>query len=502
MVWKCYFGAAIDSPPVDLEVVAKPLAELDVDLVAVVFADGDELPAELVDAPGATEVKPVRGSLALLYPQRPSRALVVGTGHPEDVDLERLRVAAAKVAKRAGSDDAGSVAWLIPSVDGLDPGDVGRAIVEGTVLGSYRFDGLRSADPEDPPPARLARLVLVGEEGQLGEIGARANVGRIASEAANRARDLQNAPSNLLTPEMLAERAFEIAAAHEKVAAEALDRGAIAAAGLGGLVAVSQGSATEPRLITMRYRGGADAGPVGLVGKAVTFDSGGISIKPSQGMHEMKMDMSGGAAVLEAIAAIAELGLACELVAAIPATENMPSGTATKPGDVITQANGKTVEVNNTDAEGRLILADALTYCVRELGAERLVDLATLTGAVVIALGSTYSALISNDEDWAAEVARAAESSGELVWRLPLHEEYKQLTKGTIADLANAAPKRKASTIYAGSFLEEFVDGVPWAHLDIAGTASDTGREYVGNGATGVGVRLLVALAEELTQPR
>ena len=267
---------------------------------------------------------------------------------------------------------------------------------------------------------------------------------------------------------------------------------------MGGLVAVSQGSATEPRLIALRYSGGGSGPRIGLVGKAVTFDSGGISIKPSAGMHEMKFDMSGGAAVIEAVAAIAELGLELDLVAVVPATENMPSGSAIKPGDIITQLNGKTVEVNNTDAEGRLILADALTYSVRELGAERLVDLATLTGAVVVALGSTYAALISNDDEWAAAVERAAGESGELAWRLPLHPEYKQLTKGTVADLTNAAAKRKAGTIYAASFLEEFVDEVPWVHLDIAGTAWDTGREYVGKGATGFGVRLLVRLAREL----
>ncbi len=278
-----------------------------------------------------------------------------------------------------------------------------------------------------------------------------------------------------------------------------LDREAIAAAGMGGLVAVSQGTATDPRLISLRYSGGGDGPRIGLVGKAVTFDSGGISIKPSAGMHEMKFDMSGGAAVIEAVAAIAELGLELDLVAVVPSTENMPSGTAIKPGDVITQLNGKTVEVNNTDAEGRLILADALTYAVRELGAERLVDLATLTGAVVVALGSTYAALISNDDEWAATVGAAAAESGELAWRLPLHDEYKALTKGSVADLTNAATKRKAGTIYAASFLEEFVDEVPWVHLDIAGTAWDTGREYVGSGATGFGTRLLIQLAGDLS---
>ncbi|MEX2105267.1 MAG: hypothetical protein WD810_00060, partial [Solirubrobacterales bacterium] len=233
---------------------------------------------------------------------------------------------------------------------------------------------------------------------------------------------------------------------------------------------------------------------LGLVGKGVTFDTGGISLKPGAGMHEMKMDMSGAAAVLEAVAAIAELGLPVDLVAVVPSTENMPSGTAIKPGDVITQYNGVTVEVNNTDAEGRLILADALAYAV-ELGAERIVDLATLTGAVMIALGSTYAAVISNDDALAAEVSRAGEESGELVWRLPLHPEYKELMKGTVADLSNLGSKREAGTITAASFLEEFVDDTPWAHVDIAGTAWGVGREYTGKDASGFGVRLLVDLA-------
>ena len=223
----------------------------------------------------------------------------------------------------------------------------------------------------------------------------------MASEAANRARELQNLPSNVATPSYLADRALEIAGAHETVTVEVLGRAEIEQRGMGGLAAVAKGTAEEPALIALRYRGGAEGETLGLVGKAVTFDTGGISIKPSQKMEEMKMDMSGGAAVLEGVGAIAELGLPLNVVACVPATENMPSGTATKPGDIVTQLNGKTVEVNNTDAEGRLILADALTYCVRELGADRLVDLATLTGAVLIALGSTYAALISNDDEWA-----------------------------------------------------------------------------------------------------
>ncbi len=273
-----------------------------------------------------------------------------------------------------------------------------------------------------------------------------------------------------------------------------LGREEIAAKGMGGLAAVGQGGAEEPRLIVLRYAGGGSGPTLGLVGKGVTFDTGGISLKPGAGMEEMKYDMSGAAAVLESVAAIAELGLPVGVLAVVPATENMPSGTAVKPGDVITQYNGVTVEVNNTDAEGRLILADALAYAV-ELGAERVIDLATLTGAVVVALGSTYAAVIANDDELAAAVERAGAESGELVWRLPLHPEFKALMKGTVADLSNLASKRKAGTITAASFLEEFVGETPWAHVDIAGTAWDVGREYTGKDASGFGVRLLVELA-------
>jgi leucyl aminopeptidase len=267
--------------------------------------------------------------------------------------------------------------------------------------------------------------------------------------------------------------------------------------GMGGMLAVAAGSDKDPALIVLRYSGGSGDGhgpKLGFVGKTVTFDTGGISLKPAAGMPDMKMDMSGGAAVLEATAAIAELGLAVDVVAVLPAVENMPGGGATRPGDVITQLNGLTVEVHNTDAEGRLILADALTWCERQ-GAERIVDVATLTGAVVVALGSTYAGLMANDDGWADEVAAAGAIVGELAWRLPLHHEYTELTRGKVADLSNSGSKRKAGTLYAGAYLEQFVEEAAWAHLDIAGTAWDVGREYVGRGASGYGVRLLVELA-------
>jgi leucyl aminopeptidase len=463
-------------------------SEVDADLLVAGLFDGDDLPEALRDAPGAGDAKGGFKKLSELHPQSPQRALVVGLGKRGQFDAERARVAAALAAKRAASLEATSVAWLLPDTD--EDAAIAEGLVSGTILGSYRFDRFLSRDPDDPPPPGLESLTLIAPEGVVEA----AEAARICAEAQNRARDLQSLPSNVATPSFLAERARSIASLHDKVTTDVLGREQIAAKQMGGLVAVSQGSAEEPQLIVLRYAGGGAGPTLGLVGKGVTFDTGGISIKPSAGMHEMKMDMSGAAAVLEAVAAIAELALPVDLIAVVPSTENMPTGTAIKPGDVITQYNGKTVEVNNTDAEGRLILADALAYAV-ELGAERIVDLATLTGAVLVALGSTYAAVISNDDELAAAVEAAGEETGELVWRLPLHAEYKELTKGTVADLTNASAKRKAGTIYAGSFLEEFVGETPWAHVDIAGTAWDVGREYTGNDASGFGVRLLVALA-------
>ena len=482
-----------------VEVTDKPFAGIEADLHAMGLFDGDELPQAYRDLPGARDVKTAFKKLTLLRPERPERLLIIGLGKREDLDAERLRIAAGLAVIEAGRYEARTIAWALPEAANDHPAPQPRAaaLVEGAVLASYRFDRFKSRDPEDPAPPKLERLLLAVDD-DASAIAEAAEVAWVASEAANRARELQGLPSNVVTPSYLADRAREIAAAHEPITAEVLGRAEIEQRGMGGLAAVARGSAEEPQLIALRYQGGAQGETLGLVGKAVTFDTGGISIKPASKMEEMKMDMSGGAAVLEGVGAIAELRLPLNVVACVPATENMPSGTATKPGDIITQLNGKTVEVNNTDAEGRLILADALTYCVRELGADRVVDIATLTGAVLIALGSTYAALISNDDAWAQRVLAAGERTGELAWRLPLHPEYKELTRGKDADLTNASAKRKAGTIYAGSFLEEFVDGKPWAHLDIAGTAWDVGRQYVGSGPTGFGVRLLVALARDL----
>jgi leucyl aminopeptidase len=467
------------------------LAAVEAGLLVVGLCEGEELPAELASARGAADAKGSFKKLSILHPEQPDRVLVAGLGKREELDAERTRIAAALAAKEAGKLKVASLAWLLP--EHPDRGALAEALVTGTILGSYRFDRFKSVDPDDPSPAELDSLTLLAPP----DVAAAAEDARICAEAQNRARDLQSLPSNVATPSYLANRAEEISAAHAAVSVEVLGRDEIAAKEMGGLVAVSQGSAEDPRLIVLRYAGGGSDETLGLVGKGVTFDTGGISLKPSAGMPDMKMDMSGAAAVLETVGAVAELGLKLDLIAVIPSTENMPSGTAIKPGDIITQYNGKTVEVNNTDAEGRLILADALAYAI-EQGADRVVDIATLTGAVMIALGSSYSAVISNDDDLAGEIEGVGRETGELVWRLPLHPEYKALMKGTVADLTNAAPKRKAGTISAASFLEEFVGETPWAHLDIAGTAWDVGREYTGSDASGYGVRLLTGLARSL----
>jgi leucyl aminopeptidase len=477
----------------DIDVRQESLRDAEAALVAVGLYENEALPEEVAGAPGAGDADGSFKTMTRLYPGGPERLLVVGLGEREKLDAEKLRVLAALVAAEAERLEATSLAWALPPYE--DEAAAAEAIVTGTILGAYRFDRFKgkSGDEDDEPGPRLESLTLLGPA----ELAGAAETARVYSEAANRARDLQETPANFAKPEDLAARAEEIAAGNDKVTVEILGGDAIRAKGMGGLAAVSQGGPVDPRLIVLRYAGGGDGPTLGFIGKGVTFDTGGIVLKPGAGMQEMKFDMSGASAVLEATAAIAELGLPIDLITVVPSTENMPSGTAVKPGDVITQYNGKTVEVNNTDAEGRLILADALAYAI-ELGAERVVDMATLTGAVVIALGSTYAAVVSNDDELAREIAAAGEESGELVWRLPLHDEYRALMKGTVADLSNLAKKREAGTITASAFLEEFVDETPWAHIDIAGTAWDVGRPYTGKGGSGYGVRLLVQLVRDL----
>jgi leucyl aminopeptidase len=439
------------------------------------------------------EAKPGLKKVALTHEAAPGggerRVLVAGLGKRDEFDAERARVAAAAAAERAKELGAVSLSWAAPGGDG-----VAGALVEGTLLRLYDFDRFKSSRDESDEGG-IESLEIAGDSVDRGEV----ERARVATVAANAARDLQNLPANVATPSFLAERAAEIAEQHDDLEVELLDRDAIAARRMGAFIAVAQGTYAEPRLIVLRYRPAAGRGPhLGFVGKAVTFDTGGISIKPSAKMQEMKFDMSGGAAVIEATGAIAELGLPATVTSVVPATENMPSGRAVKPGDIVTAMNGKTIEVNNTDAEGRLILADAICYAI-EQGVERIVDLATLTGAIVVALGHTYAGLFSNDDDWCEQVASACAATGEIGWRMPLHPEFLELTKGQYADLTNASDQRVASSSYAAEFLRQFVDDRPWVHMDIAGTAWGLTRNYTGKGASGFGTRSLIELARRLS---
>ncbi len=440
-----------------------------------------------------------RGETALLYAGgalAAPRLLLVGLGGRSSFTQGELRKTAATVARRARSLGLQEAAFTLPGVEGAGIEVSARAAAEGAILGLYRFTRYKtdaraeSAEEEGGSNRELEdfELILDGAADE-GAASRGVDVGVKVGEATLLARDLANEPSNTATPEYLAEKAREIAGKYGMEVA-VLDRANIEEEGLVGLATVGRSATNEPRFIVLEHRKGGDANPVVLVGKAVTFDSGGISIKPSSGMEDMKFDMSGGAAVLGAMEAVGALDLGLNVVALVPATENLPGGNAFKPGDVLKLHSGKTVEILSTDAEGRLILADALSYA-RRYEPAAVVDCATLTGACHVALGDHASGLMGNDEDLIAEVQAAGETTGERAWPLPLFDEYTEQIRGDVADIKNSGG-RYGGALTAGAFLKEFAD-YPWAHLDIAGTAyGKKGNAYTPKGATGVPARLLV----------
>ncbi len=468
---------------------------------------GGRVPDQLSELLASGEAQRSFKALALTHAEG-KRWLTVGLGARKDFTPERARVAAAIARERAREISARVLCWEVPAAGRGQAGRtdatgeagasaaVAGALVEGTILADYSFDLHKSAPAADgqgadAKPKHLDALIVSGG----GSVESAVADAAIVAAAVNAARDLQNRPGNDLTPTALADYARALGEELDGLRVEVEGRAGIEGLGMGAFAAVARGSEQEPALIVLRYESPEAKGPLlGFVGKAVTFDSGGISLKPGPKMAEMKFDMSGGAAVVEAVAAIARLGLPVKLLAVVGATENLPDGRAVKPGDIVTAKNGKTIEINNTDAEGRLVLADCLCHAVA-LGAERIVDLATLTGAVITALGSTYAGIMSNDEQLTQQLTAAGERTGEILWRLPLHPEYDELVAGKYADLDNAPEARKAGTIMGAAFLANFVAETPWAHLDIAGSAWDLGRAYVGKGASGYGVRLLVELA-------
>jgi leucyl aminopeptidase len=490
---------AVAPEQVEADVVAVPLtadnelagsaAEVDAKLGGLLGRLAGE--GELRSEPGRVSVVHVDGKLGA------RRVAVAGLGPREHVDADALRTAAAAVARETG-DYAETVAWAVDGTLELPPAEQARALIEGTALGNY--DTARWK--QDEPEPKLASLILCGDAGGLDAAAERA-----ATVAAwtNRARDLVNSPPNETTPERLGERAQEIASSLEHVSAEALDPDKIEQLGMGALAAVAQGSDNPARLVVLRYDPPEPTRRdvvLGLVGKAITFDTGGISLKPSLHMEDMKGDMAGGAAVIEATGAIAELGLPVRVLTVAAASENMPSGHAYRPGDIITAANGKTIEITNTDAEGRLVLADALWYA-REEGATHVLDLATLTGAMEVALGDLYAGVFANDEGWRDEILAAGEASGDHIWPFPMHARYRRYVDSVFADLKNSSDLRQAGAVLAAKFLEEFAGDGPWAHADIAGPAfleRSRGDYLTQRGGTGYGVRLIVELASRLSE--
>ncbi|MFC4076586.1 leucyl aminopeptidase [Salinithrix halophila] len=421
------------------------------------------------------------------------RLLILGLGKKSGLDLEKLRNGIAAAARRAR--EAGVKQMAVGCSRNLsgrwNSADLVQAVVEGAELGVYRYRGFKT-EKREQKSLESVWLAMEGVSDSAFEAGIER--GRAFASAVNTARDLVNEPANRLTPSALAEKALAVAE-QKGLDVEVLDENRLADLKMDALLAVTRASGEAARMIVLQYRGAPDSQEVlGLVGKGVTFDSGGIQVKPSRGMEEMKGDMAGAAAVLGAMEAIGTLKPHCNVIAVIPACENMVGGDNYRPGDVIRSFSGKTIQIQHTDAEGRLILADGIAYA-RRLGATSLVDIATLTGAVIVALGHTATGLMTNDETWSAEVKEAARIAGEKVWELPMYEEYGEYLQSDIADLKNEGGS-PAGAIQGGMFLRNFAEETPWAHLDIAGTAdSKKGDGIHAKGATGVAVRTLAQLA-------
>ena len=482
---------------VDATLLALPVTE---PVDAESFPLPDQLRERLARLAEAGELRGEGGASTVLHLDgelRAERIAAAGLGSRDAVDADAVRTAAGAIARTASS-FGGTVAWRLDPSLPLPLAEQARAAVEGVILGSYDPGHWKSSDEQR---REVERIVLVGGDAD-GVQAAAERAGTVATWA-NCARELANAPPNELVPERLAERATEIAGSVQYLTVEALGREEIEALGMGAFAAVAQGAHNEPRLIVMRYQPPTSSRvgfTLGLVGKAITFDTGGISLKPSLNMEDMKGDMSGGAAVIEGLGAIADLGLPVRVIAVVAATENMPGGGSYRPGDILRAMNGKTIEVINTDAEGRLVLADALWYA-REQGATHLLDMATLTGAMVLALGDQYAGLFSNDDEWRDEIVAAGEASGDHVWPFPLHPRYRRYVNSHFADMKNASALKEASPALAAEFLHEFVGEGPWAHIDLAGPAflQRSRGDYLSQpGGTGFGVRLVAELAARL----
>jgi leucyl aminopeptidase len=477
-----------------IRIEPKTIGDVDSDALVILGFDGAQ-PA----SPAADRIRELyesgefsgkAGEIAILH--RPDglkakRLVLAGGGKREKFDAAELRKLSGVVVRSLKSKGIHSITLDLDEAFRSD--DFAAAAVEGAVLADLENDRYKT-DPKKNEKQVESFSVLGGSQAAVDR-------GRIIAEAQNFTRDLANEPANVLTPTLLAERAKEMAKEFG-LECEVLDQDRMRQLGMGALLGVAQGSAEPPALIVIRYKPGnppASKDHLGLIGKGVTFDTGGISIKPSEGMEKMRYDMAGGAAVLGAMRAIAQLKPSIPVTALVPTVENMPGSKAQRPGDIVKSLSGKTIEVLNTDAEGRLILVDALTYSQR-LGCTHLVDAATLTGAIVVALGSVNIGAFTNNDAFLQKLLVAAKAEGEKTWQMPMDEEYKELLKSNFADLHNIGG-RSGGSITAAWFIRDFVDETPWVHLDIAGTAwLDDAKPYMAKGATGVGLRTFVRLAE------
>jgi leucyl aminopeptidase len=437
------------------------------------------------------EAKPSQISVIYTRGTLPAKRLaLVGLGKQKEFDLEKLRAAFASVVKHLRNMNIKEAATYLNL--NLIPGkkeQIIQAVVEGALLGLYQYTPYKTVGREDLK--EMEELNIIADKKDSTLIESAVKKARIIAGAVCFARDLISAPANEMTPSVMAQKAREIAG-RKNVSCKVLDKNKMKEMGMNALLGVAAGSVEEPKFIILEYAGGKkNQAPIALVGKGLTFDSGGISIKPADKMDEMKTDMSGGAAVMGAIMAAANLQLPLNIIGLVPATENLPGGSALKPGDILKSYSGKTIEVLNTDAEGRLILADALAYAA-EFKPVAVIDVATLTGACIIALGDDVIGMLGTDDKLKKEINTAAQATGELVWELPLWESYQELIKSDIADYKNSGG-RAAGTITAAAFLSKFAGDYPWVHLDIAGPAWTTkDKAYIPKGASGVTVRLLV----------
>lgn len=459
----------------------------------------DDFASALSDAILLKDFSGKENETLLLYSHNKKipRLLLVGLGESEKFTLEKLRRASATAAKQGKKLKSATLIIQFPEVKHAlkeSVEEISVALTEGALLSLYKYDKYISKEKNEKQLQKIFLLALA--QNQITEITKGITAGTILAEATIHARNLQNAPGSEIFPETLANNAYAVARKNG-FSATIFDKRKIQQLGMGGVIAVSKGSEKEPRFIILEYgKQFKNKGTVALVGKGVTFDTGGISIKPAANMAEMKMDMSGAAAVIGTFQAIAQLKVKKHVVGLIPSVENMPSGSAVKPGDIIRHYNGKTSEVDNTDAEGRLILADALSYA-EKFKPEVVIDLATLTGACVVALGHYATGMMGNDDQIMDTLTKAGEKTYERVWQLPMFDEYEKLIKSDVADVKNVGG-RWAGAITAAFFLKKFIGNYQWVHLDIAGTAIlEEDQPYTPKGGSGVGVRLLVEFLQQ-----